>query len=258
MKNYYEVLGLPSFANASDVKRAYRRLVVQYHPDRNKSDEAESRIREINEAYTVLGDPDKKSWYDQKLANPFVDVSQPSPRPHRDPAYQRRRPPTSAKRSEPREKELMRKYLKHLLWFSWIGLIFSGLFFIDYVLPYQEVHARVDRIEALRMRSSIVHFNVYLSGGHSMRVYPGDMKELVRQGEVITATFSSIFRTPMKVDTAQSSTRLAYMYHQLLYYPLGLFLSSFLALFFKKRRPELSFNLCILSALLLIMNYVFL
>ncbi len=65
-KDYYKVLGVERSANADDVRKAYRKLAMQYHPDRNPGDkQAEERFKEINEAYQVLSDPQKRARYDQ-------------------------------------------------------------------------------------------------------------------------------------------------------------------------------------------------
>ncbi len=64
-RDYYEVLGLDKNASESDIKRAYRKLAAQYHPDVNHAPDAEERFKEINEANEVLSDPDKKARYDQ-------------------------------------------------------------------------------------------------------------------------------------------------------------------------------------------------
>lgn len=64
-RDYYEVLGLQKGASDAEIKKAYRTLAKKYHPDMNKDAGAEDKFKEINEAYEVLSDPQKKSTYDQ-------------------------------------------------------------------------------------------------------------------------------------------------------------------------------------------------
>ena len=64
-RDYYEVLGISKDASEQEIKKAYRSLAKKYHPDMNKSPDAEEKFKEINEAYEVLSDPDKKAKYDQ-------------------------------------------------------------------------------------------------------------------------------------------------------------------------------------------------
>ncbi|MGB9732495.1 MAG: molecular chaperone DnaJ [Candidatus Micrarchaeia archaeon] len=63
-KDYYDILGVPHDATLDQIKKAYRELALKYHPDRNKSKEAEEKFKEINEAYAVLSDPEKRRQYD--------------------------------------------------------------------------------------------------------------------------------------------------------------------------------------------------
>jgi DnaJ-class molecular chaperone len=66
MKDYYQILGVPENATAEQVKDAFRKLAFKYHPDKNPGNEkeAETKFKEINEAYAVLGDTDKRRQYD--------------------------------------------------------------------------------------------------------------------------------------------------------------------------------------------------
>ena len=64
--DYYELLGVDRGASSDDLKRAYRQLARQYHPDANPNDEeAEAKFKEISEAYAVLSDNDARARYDQ-------------------------------------------------------------------------------------------------------------------------------------------------------------------------------------------------
>lgn len=64
-QDFYETLGVERSASDEDIKKAFRRLAFQYHPDRNKEKDAEQRFKEINEAYEVLSDPEKRANYDR-------------------------------------------------------------------------------------------------------------------------------------------------------------------------------------------------
>jgi molecular chaperone DnaJ len=64
-RDYYDVLGISKNSTQDEIKRAFRRLAMQYHPDRNKAPDAEQKFKEINEAYEVLSDENRRKTYDQ-------------------------------------------------------------------------------------------------------------------------------------------------------------------------------------------------
>lgn len=82
-KDYYKILGVQKSATADEIKKAYRKLAQQYHPDRNPNDKrAEEKFKEINEAYDVLGKPESRAKYDRLGSNwrNFQQTTTSSPR----------------------------------------------------------------------------------------------------------------------------------------------------------------------------------
>ena len=71
-KNYYDILGVKKDASDADIKKRYRKLVRQYHPDVSDDPDADSKIAEINNAYETIRDKDKRAEYDAMLDNPFA------------------------------------------------------------------------------------------------------------------------------------------------------------------------------------------
>ena len=70
-RDYYSTLGLTPDSSAEEIKKAYRKLAMQYHPDRNGGNpEGEERLKEINEAYQILGDEKKRRRYDLQYRQP--------------------------------------------------------------------------------------------------------------------------------------------------------------------------------------------
>jgi molecular chaperone DnaJ len=78
--DYYEILGVSHGASNEDIKKAYRKLVLRYHPDRNPNDkEAEAKIREINAAYEIIGDSETRQTYERLRYGDEVRDERPDP-----------------------------------------------------------------------------------------------------------------------------------------------------------------------------------
>ena len=71
MKDYYAILGVSPSASAAEIQRVFRRLALEFHPDVNSSTEAAARFQEINDAYQILKDPEKRAEYDESR-NPWA------------------------------------------------------------------------------------------------------------------------------------------------------------------------------------------
>ena len=257
MKDYYAILGVSTSASESEIKKAFRKLAVRYHPDKNASAEARPHFLEINEAYDVLGDRVKRALYDERRANPFSELLEDPVPQHRDPAYRRKRPYQASKREPSPSFILMRDYLKYMLWVSRIGLLTTSLFFIDYLVPYRQVIEDIEEIYAVRMRRGGVAYHIIITdSGRKIKLYDYEGSYFRNEG-TIKSTLTRIYGTAIAVSNASGThvVKLGYMYRNLIFFPIILFVNSAMALIFR-RRVELSFNLNVTGFILLIINFV--
>ncbi|MEX1239614.1 MAG: DnaJ domain-containing protein [Cyclobacteriaceae bacterium] len=258
MKDYYSILGVQPSASESDIKKAFRKLAVRYHPDKNPSAEAKGRFQEINEAYDVLGDPEKRVIYDSRLANPFAEILNDTTPKHRDPAYRRDRPHQRARREPPASYILMREYLPYLMWVSRVGLLLTGLFFLDYLLPYRRVEEGIDEIYAVKIHGSAAYHIIITETGRKLKLYD-NQAIIFRDEPTVRSTMTRLYGTLMSVSNASGTyvESLGDMYRHLIFLPIILFVSSLLAVIFRKQ-VELCFNLNITAFVLLVVNFILL
>ncbi|HEU5145909.1 MAG TPA: DnaJ domain-containing protein [Chryseosolibacter sp.] len=259
MKDYYAILGVSANATASEIKKAFRKLAILYHPDKNPSPEARPRFHEINEAYDVLGDAVKRAQYDERLANPFAALFNEPVRTHPDPAYRRTRRPRPARPKGPPESYLlMRKSLKYVMWVSRTGLIVTLLFFVDYFLPYAQSQESIVEMYSVRGRGNNIYHIIRTSGGEEIRVYDFSVSRFGPE-RVIIMDVTPIYNTVMSVSNRAGTYTawVAYTYTTMIFFPILLFVNSLLAVIYRKR-VEFCFNLNVTACILLIINLVIL
>jgi len=259
VKNYYFILGLNIYASESEIKHAYRKLALQFHPDRNPSGEAETIFKEINEAYETLGDSEKKISYDLLLrgVSPAAPVTS---RPHRDPGYRPRPPGSFSRKSQKQELlEVMQDYLKYALITSRVALVFSILLVFDFLLPQKkearEVLFTSYRKEYRSGRSMQLNLqnDVVISLSHK------DASKF-EQGTKIVVHRSSVFDVPMFIEN-ESNHFIAKVpvsiYGNFIFCPLVMIITSLFGSFYKKG-IEFRFNLGVVNLLLTLLSLLFL
>lgn len=255
MKNYYSILGVPATASEAEIKRAYRRLAVQYHPDKNADPAAERYFKEVNEAYEVIGDRTKRFSYDQRMANPLADVIVEEAPRHRDPAYRRRqrRPPSAPKPSE--VYVLLKEYFRYYFWIAWLGLGFTCILFLDFALPATESNETIASIEAKRgRRGGVAYYTAYTDSGIRVKYYDKEMG--LFRGSEITLARTPIYRMPVWLVDGTTHRELGHMFGVFLFIPIIIFAGAALAIVFR-HRVEFCFNCCFVVFVFLILYWIF-
>jgi hypothetical protein len=260
MKNYYEILGLSTTATDHEIKFVFRRLAITYHPDKNPTPEAEAIFKEVNEAYEVLSDPDKRLYYDQLLTGAVVQKELPSW--HRDPAYRKRR--QAGYRPPPREPSprivMMESFLSYVRILSWIACIWCALLFTDYVLPSAVSKEKIVT-NANDLKKALLHSKgdlLVTEAGHHYPISLHELKYFPYESE-LKIFYSPVFFLLIKIENADSSyqvNNLATIYRNFIFAPVLLLILSLVSLFFAKG-IEFRFNLGVVTFLIVLLNFIF-
>jgi hypothetical protein len=265
MKDYYSILGVNRHADALEIKKAYRRLAVKFHPDKNPDPGVENLFKEINEAYDTLSDPHKKFFYDQQFSIRHQE-GPPAQPPHRDPAYRRKAPSNFKPVHRPTALELMHQYVGYIKWMSYLAFAVSCIWVLDYILPHhvnEEQIVNVYSVQAVRQRSRTIVYRydvIFTSSGKEIRVY----NQLARyfDDEVSLKLASTpILNTHMQITNANYTTvvTLGYLYNSpMALVPLALFIISAMAVLFRHQK-EFLFNASIACGVLnmIVLYFIF-
>lgn len=256
MKDYYAILKIRRFASSAEVRRAYRVLVQKYHPDVNPDPSAATIIREVNEAYEMLGDEQKKREYDDRLVTPVQQTIQPQrqSQPYRDPRYRNPFKPSVKKDSQ--QLELMKQYIHLAVNVSWAGCALCLFLSLDILLPSK---VELDTIRSLFSHASgRASTNGFVTEtGRTIKVSDDDVFKLGRGMSIeITKTRITSITTSLYLPEKQHRiTSLATLYRNYVFIPILLLITSVLGLLIKEQ-IEMKFNLGIVSFLLLIFTII--
>lgn len=243
---YYDILGVPRSATESEIKRAYRRLAVAYHPDKNPDPSAEQLFKLINEAYEVLGDQSKRSRYDLELSGlSVVGQAVPQPPRHRDPAYRPRRNRPYRKSERERLRDMMKKALPYTSRISIFCFSLCLLLAIDYLLPRQQVSDSIEYITQrrdYRRSGSVTWWVIHTSGNHTVDV-PFERSSSFMPGDQVTLHRSMLFRISVQIDSREVTLPLrANIYGSFLFAPIALMIVSGFGIL-SRRDVDYGFNL---------------
>jgi len=261
LKNYYQILRVSRQAGPDEIKRAYRRLAILFHPDKNRSPEAATLFQEINEAHEVLADPFSRQRYDLSLLEQLISAA-PRTGAYRDPAYRRRQAGYRQPKKGPSEKLLMMLHLlKYLRTASFVGIAWCAVLTFDYILPFrvsEEIILPVGN-QKLSWELNSIPDVLVTSKGNQFPV-DHDGVRFFPVGAQIEVLSSKMFNILVRVEAPgdrYTIKSLSTIYQNLMIIPLVLLLVSVVGLLVKQG-IELRFNILIGICILLAFNAVFL
>ena len=258
--DYYQTLGVKYSASFEEIKRAYRRLAVLYHPDKNRDPAAENIFKNINEAYDVLSDPVKKHTYDLRMQSAFEGTFEEPQRRHRDPAYRSSRPKVHRKSDRQRMRDLMQQYMPWSIRVTQFCFLFSLIIVVDYMLPRNVNPVTILETNVLRTYTrnyATTWWVIRTDGGQVMSV-PYEFSDHFATGKEIEISSTKLFNVPRSIQSDTLALRLnKSIYGNFLFAPIALLFFSTLGLFFRKN-VEYGFNLGVTSVIILIFTGVLL
>jgi hypothetical protein len=263
VKDYYAILGVDRSASEARIKQSFRRLAVTYHPDKNPDPAAEVFFKEVNEAYEVLGDADKRRGYDYLLDLQAGEISvQPVPAParHRDPAYRRRAAPVPHRKSERQQVlEMMERNLPKSKLILKVSFAFCLFILLDFALPFRRTNGVIQAITVTRQtRNAAPMRTITTSTGDRFRIEQEGTVVFVK-GDTIAVEGTRIIH--IVIAASKGDTRVSVpvtIYGVFKFAPIVLTLMCLVGLFYPAIRTELQFNLGIASFFVLLLNLVFL
>lgn len=124
----YDILGIEKYASLDEVKKAFKRLALRYHPDKNPNNpQAEERFKQISNAYTILSDPESKDQYDIRLSGMFSYLKQNPVKEEKDKKEERRKKAAAAQKlkKQREERKILADYEKLMKTPYWIRTLFN-------------------------------------------------------------------------------------------------------------------------------------
>ncbi|WP_028978354.1 J domain-containing protein [Sporocytophaga myxococcoides] len=254
LKDYYKVLHLSSTASSEEIKKAYRKLALQFHPDKNSFPQAKAVFQEINEAYDVLSDPVKKNNYDFRLNQSFQPKTTYSGeksntdnhRPfHKSPGKQKFK-----------NKDPYKNYALKGKFFSSFVFFFCLILCIDYVISQRYDNTIVEDISRFEAKTSNYtdHYNHEVQSSKIDFNFNSETANSITPYDTISVDITPIFGI-VKSCHPISDEKLNYADGFSIYYPFTFLIllamaASCASLFVKSN--ETGFSLSILSMILFI------
>ena len=286
-KDYYNILGITKEASEKDIKKSFRSLAMEFHPDSNDDPYAHQKFLDINEAYQILGDTLKRKKYDNRydfLKHSNVNGGKAYTNGYNTGYYSASqtynyRPKARTRRKKgPSRFQEFSKYTTFARVIAYVALIFSSVIILDYFMAKTtspEVVMSGSLIQGpagdmiLRIKTNQQDF--LLDYKHFEQLGRGDKVSLrttpifnitthlyvYRTAQIPQGKLSELLREPRMEESVYSLTPHYGIYNVFSFFLIMLFTAAIVGVFLKNR-PEFLFNLSLLNGLLMIITFVIL
>lgn len=257
MPDYYQILGVPEQASQDDIRTAYRRLVVRFHPDRNRDPSAGDKIREINVAYDVLSDPEKRRKYDLSRTITWTEpLVTPQPA-HRDPAYRRRRAQPRPRPGPPPVNPWLVRYQRYALIISRVAFVFCVVLIIDAILPARQDDEKIVQTIYLGDGADQSHVVAIRTNYGSRVTFDTHTPRAFAEGTIVYLYRTRILSIPRRIEAGGVTERIsATLLGNFAFLPVVLSVTSALGVFRKDNRQLLN-SLGVVNMFLLFLCLLF-
>lgn len=257
MADHYDILGVSEHASQDDIRRAYRRLAVRYHPDRNPDPSAAEKIRQINVAYDVLSDPEKRRKYDLSRALPWTEPTA-TPRPaHRDPAYRRRAQRPRPQPTPPPVNPWLVRYQRFAIVISRVAFAFCVILVIDGILPARQDDEKIVEIVAMTHGHDDSYSMTIRTNFGSKIAFATYSSDAFSEGTIVFLYRTRILAITRRIAADGVIERIpATLFGNFIFLPLILSFTSFLGVLHKNNRQLLN-SLGVVNMFLLFLCLLF-
>ena len=251
MRDYYTILEVSSNATQEEIKKAYRKLALKYHPDKSSYSGAGELFAQISEAYKVLAQPESRALYDLQKKRAASTYSTTTSSTQHAQHYYRPKPSGGVYR-----KLDITPYVKYFRGLSIACFVLCSFLAIDYFLPTLKVP---DTILGKRYHRGYDYYELRLNQG--LFTVSGPETHQIRVGQQVEVCYTSLFDKLLKVSLVIDGKIYEYNYKASIYGSMSfaliiLFVTGYLGGFHFKE-PETIMNVAIVNGMLLILVLVF-
>jgi hypothetical protein len=256
--DYYQLLGVHHTASAAEIRQAYRKLAIRYHPDKNNDPGVEGLFKQITAAYNVLSDPERRRAYD--LRNLYGYEPATPQRTHRDPAYRPQQNRPRRKNERERLRDLMAKYLPYTQKISILSFAVSICLLVDYVLPRSVTREEIVNVQIRQINvrnGTISSWIIFTDGGHRVEL-PIEESTYFKKGTSVAVRASLLFGVVTRlIAPDQDFSPRKTIYGNFIFLPAALLILSGFGVL-RRKEIELGFNLGVVNFIVLLFMIIIL